>query len=47
MALLLSKRHARRGRGHGLKLLIGSGNRLGLERLVGTIEYGRAVHAVR
>jgi RNA-directed DNA polymerase len=47
MALLLSKRHARRGRGHGLKLLIGSGNRLGLERLVGTIEYGRVVHAVR
>jgi RNA-directed DNA polymerase len=47
MALLLSKRHARRGRGHGLKLLIGSGNRLGLERLVGTIEYGRIVHAVR
>jgi RNA-directed DNA polymerase len=47
MALLLSKRHARRGRGHGLKLLIGSGNRLGLERLVGTIGYGRIVHAVR
>src|SRR5215207_3535457 len=47
MALLLSKRHARRGRGHGLKLLIGSGNRLGLERLVGTIEYGRIVHAAR
>jgi RNA-directed DNA polymerase len=47
MALLLSKRHARRGRGHGLKLIIGSGNRLGLERLVGTIGYGRIVHAVR
>ncbi len=47
MALLLSKRHARRGRGHGLKLLIGSGNRLGLERLVGTIGYGRIAHAVR
>src|SRR6266536_1666020 len=47
MALLLSKRHARRGRGYGLKLLIGSGNRLGLERLVGTIGYGRIVHAVR
>src|SRR5262249_9120670 len=25
MALLLSKRHGRRGRGHGLKLIIGSG----------------------
>src|SRR4029453_8059981 len=47
VALLLSKRHARRGRGHGLKLLIGSGNRLGLERLVGTIGYGRIVHAAR
>jgi RNA-directed DNA polymerase len=45
MALLLSKRHGRRGRGHGLKLMIGSGNRLGLERLAGTIGYGRTVHA--
>ncbi len=45
MALLLSKRHGRRGRGHGLKLIIGSGNRLGLERLAGTIEFGRTVHA--
>ncbi len=33
MALLLSKRHARSGRGYGLKLLIGSGNRLGLRQL--------------
>lgn len=41
MALLLSKRHGRRGRGHGLKLIIGSGNRLGIERLAGTIEFGR------
>jgi RNA-directed DNA polymerase len=47
MALLLSKRHGRRGRGHGLKLIIGSGNRLGLERLAGTVRYRRAVHAVR
>jgi hypothetical protein len=45
MALLLSKRHGRRGRGHGLKLIIGSGNRLGLERLAGTIDFGRDVHA--
>jgi RNA-directed DNA polymerase len=47
MALLLSKRHGRRGRGHGLKLIIGSGNRLGIERLAGTIDFGRTVHAVR
>ncbi len=45
MALLLSKRHGRRGRGHGLKLIISSGNRLGLERLAGTIDFGRDVHA--
>ncbi len=45
MALLLSKRHGRRGRGHGLKLIIGSGNRLGLERLSGTVDFGRSVHA--
>ncbi|MGH9044293.1 MAG: hypothetical protein ACRDVP_05570 [Acidimicrobiales bacterium] len=45
MALLLSKRHGRRGRGHGLKLIIGSGNRLGLERLTGTIDFGRPAHA--
>jgi len=45
MALLLSKRHGRRGRGHGLKLIIGSGNRLGIERLAGTIDFGRPVHA--
>ena len=45
MALLLSKRHGRRGRGHGLKLIIGSGNNLGLERLVGTVNFGRTVHA--
>ena len=32
MALLLSKRHGRRGRGHGL------------ERLAGTIDFGRTVH---
>ena len=44
MALLLSKRHGRRGRGHGLKLIIGSGNRLGLERLAGTIDFGWTVH---
>jgi RNA-directed DNA polymerase len=37
VALLLSKRHHRRGRGHGMKLIILSGNRLGIERLVGTV----------
>ena len=35
MALLLSKRHGRRGRGYGLKLYISSGNNLGLERADG------------
>jgi len=45
MALLLSKRHGRRGRGYGLKLIILSGDRLGLERLTGTIVYGRTAHA--
>jgi RNA-directed DNA polymerase len=47
MALMLSKRHGRRGRGHGLKLIISSGNRLGIERLTGTIDFGRTVHASR
>jgi RNA-directed DNA polymerase len=47
MALLLSKRHGRRGRGYGLKLIISSGNNLGLERLVGTIEFKRTAHALR
>jgi Group II intron, maturase-specific domain len=47
MALLLSKRHGRRGRGYGLKLIIGSGNNLGLERLTGTIEFNRIAHAAR
>jgi RNA-directed DNA polymerase len=47
MALLLSKRHGRRGRGYGLKLIIGSGNNLGLERLTGTIEFNRTAHAAR
>jgi RNA-directed DNA polymerase len=42
MVLLLSKRHARRGRGHGMKLFILSGNNLGLERLVGTVGVGRS-----
>jgi RNA-directed DNA polymerase len=45
MALLLSKRHGRRGRGYGLKLIICSGDRLGLVRLAGTIEFERFVHA--
>lgn len=45
MALLLSKRHGRPGRGHGMMLIIVSGNRIGLERLTGTIGYGRTVHA--
>lgn len=47
MALLLSKRHGRRGRGYGLKLIIGSGDRLGLERLVGTVRFAHPVHAAR
>jgi RNA-directed DNA polymerase len=47
MALLLSKRHGRRGRGYGLKLIIGSGNNLGLERLTGTIEFNQTAHAAR
>lgn len=46
MALLISKRHGRRGRGHGLKHVIRSGDRLGLVKLSGTVEYGRIVHAV-
>jgi RNA-directed DNA polymerase len=47
MALLLSKRHERSGRGNGLRHIIASGNRLGLERLAGNVWYGRAVHAAR
>jgi RNA-directed DNA polymerase len=42
MALLLSKRHGRRGRGHGMKHVVMSGNRLGLVRLVGNVRFGRA-----
>jgi len=42
MALLLSKRHGRRGRGHGMKLIVVSGNRLGLVRLVGNVRFGGA-----
>ncbi len=42
MALLLSKRHGRRGRGYGMKQLIMSGNRFGLVRLVGSIRFERA-----
>ena len=44
MALLLSKRHGRRGRGNGMKHIIMSGNRLGLERLAGNVRYGRLAH---
>jgi RNA-directed DNA polymerase len=47
MALLISKRHGRRGRGHGLKHVIRSGNRIGLVKLSGTVQYGRIAHAVR
>ncbi len=47
MALLLSKRHGRRGRGYGMKLIINSGNRVGLESLAGNVAYGRTVHAAR
>ncbi len=42
MALLLSKRHGRRGRRHGMKHVVMSGNRLGLVRLVGNVRFGRA-----
>jgi RNA-directed DNA polymerase len=42
MALLLSKRHGRRGRGHGMKHVVMSGNRLGLVRLVGNVRFGAA-----
>ena len=42
MALLLSKRHGRRGRGHGMKHIVMSGNRLGLVRLVGSVRFGKA-----
>ena len=45
MALLLSKRHGRHGRGYGMKLIIVPGNSLGLLRLTGTIGYGRTAHA--
>jgi hypothetical protein len=45
--LLISKRHGRRGRGHGMKHVIMSGNRLGLVKLSGTVQYGRIAHAVR
>lgn len=47
MALLLSKRHGRRGRGNGMKHIIMSGNRLGLVSLAGNVEYGRLAHAAR
>jgi RNA-directed DNA polymerase len=47
MALLLSKRHGRRGRGNGMKHIIMSGNRLGLEALSGNVRYGRLAHADR
>jgi RNA-directed DNA polymerase len=47
MALLLSKRHGRSGRGNGMKHIIMSGNRLGLESLAGNVRYGRLVHADR
>jgi group II intron reverse transcriptase/maturase len=46
VALLLSKRHGHSGRGYGLRLIILSGDRLGLERLVGTVDFGRTAHAV-
>lgn len=47
MALLLSKRYGRRGRGYGMKLIINSSNRVGLVSLVGNVAYGRTVHAAR
>jgi hypothetical protein len=42
MALLLSKRHGRNGRGHGMKHVVMSGNRLGLIRLVGSVRFERS-----
>ncbi len=42
MALLLSKRHGRQGRGHGMKHVVMSGNRLGLIRLVGSVRFARS-----
>jgi RNA-directed DNA polymerase len=42
VALLLSKRHGRRGRGHGMKHIVRSGNRLGLVRMVGSVRFGGA-----
>ena len=42
MALLLSKRHGKRGRGNGMKHIVMSGNRLGLIRLVGSVRFGNA-----
>jgi len=41
MALLLSKRHGRTGRGRGMKHVVMSGNRLGLLRLVGSVRFAR------
>ncbi len=42
MALLLSKRHGRNGRGRGMKYIIMSGNRLSLIRLVGSVRFERS-----
>jgi hypothetical protein len=49
MALLLSKRHRRRGRGYGLKLYISSGNRQQprIGTAEGNITYRRTAQAVR
>jgi len=46
MALLISKRHGRHGRGNGMKHIIMSGNRLGLVALSGNVRYGPSAHAV-
>ncbi len=46
MALLISKRHGRHGRGNGMKHIIMSGNRLGLVSLSGNVRYGPSAHAV-
>ena len=42
MALLLSKRYGRTGRGCGMKYVVTSGNRLGLLRLVGSVRFARS-----
>lgn len=46
VARFISKKHARSGLGYGFKVMVASGNDLGLYRLVGTVG-SAAVHAAR